>query len=109
VLLGPAWLLFGGNVLLESSVALALTLVPALATLFWAQRVSRGSPETLLGIRMAIVLGIGAWLYFGYPATFGNGLLGWIIVFYLVLLAVEVTLLLRPTTSLAGNETKASA
>jgi hypothetical protein len=115
VLLTPAWWWYGELALLQSGVALALSLVPAVATLLWADRVWKNSPEMQLlaalggsGVRMAIVLGVGALLYFQYPETFSAAFLVWLLIFYLVFLALEMTLLLRPGNSLHGHDTKPS-
>jgi hypothetical protein len=115
VLLAPAWWWYGELALIQSGVALALSLVPAVATLIWADRVWKNSPEMQLlaalggsGVRMAIVLGVGACLYFQYPETFSAAFLVWLLIFYLVFLALEMTLLLRPGKSLPGHDTKAA-
>jgi hypothetical protein len=115
VLLAPAWWWYGELALLQSGVALALSLVPAVATLIWADRVWKNSPEMQLlaalggsGVRMAIVLGVGAFLYFQYPETFSAAFLVWLLVFYMVFLALEMALLLRPGKPLHGHDTKAA-
>ena len=115
VLLAPAWWWYGDLAFLQSGVALALSLVPAVATLIWANYAAKNSAESQLlaalggsGVRMGIVLGVGAFLYFQYPETFSAAFLGWLLVFYLVFLALEITLVLRPGKTPATPETKAS-
>ncbi len=102
VLAVPAWLLAGDLVLLQASVALALSLLPALATMIWVERTSKASSESrliaILGgslIRMGIALGIGAALYFHFQETFSAGFLVWVLVFYMALLVCEVTMIVR--------------
>jgi hypothetical protein len=113
VLLGPAWWWYGEPALLHSGVALALSLVPAVATMLWAT--GNNAPErqllAALGgsvVRMGVALGVGAFLFFEYPQTFSAAFLGWVLVFYLVLLALEVTLLLRPAGPPPSDHTRSS-
>jgi hypothetical protein len=47
------------------------------------------------GIRMAIVLGIGFLLFQQMPDRFPLAFLYWLLIFYLSVLALEVTLLVR--------------
>jgi len=115
VLLAPAWWRYGDLVLLQSGVAFSLSLVPAVATLIWANYAWKSSPESQLlaalggsGVRMGIVLAVGAFLYFQYPETFSAAFLVWLLVFYLVFLALEITLVLRPGKTPPAPETKAS-
>ena len=116
VLLGPGWLLWGDVALVQSGVALALTLPPAVATLIWAHAAWKNSPDLQLlavlggsGVRMAVALGLGAWLYFQYPQTFTVVFWGWLLAFYLSLLAVEITILVRAQNKTPGNESNASS
>jgi hypothetical protein len=102
VLLGPALMIWGEPVLLQSGVALALALVPAVATMIAVQRFG-DSPENRMlaglgssGIRMAVVLGIGFLFFRTMPETFPLPFLYWLTLFYLTALAIEVSLLVRP-------------
>jgi hypothetical protein len=125
VLIGPALSWFGEIALLHSTVALALSLVPGVATMLLADAAWRRSPDLQVlaalggsGVRMALALGIGLVLFFGYRQTFGAVFLAWLMIFYLVLLGVEVMLLLQPAQTQGtqalqdsqafGKETKAS-
>lgn len=102
VLLVPAWRL-GENAVLQSSVALAICLVPALATMLWANRLWKQAPDMQLlaalggsGIRIGATLGVGAFLYFRYPETFTAAFWGWVVLYYLVVLGLEIFLIIRP-------------
>jgi hypothetical protein len=125
VLIGPALWWFGEIALLQSAVALSLSLAPGVATMLLADAAWKRSPDLQVlaalggsGVRMALALGVGMALFFGYPETFSAAFLGWLLIFYLVLLGVEVMFLLQPVQNpgaqgLRGsvplaNETKAS-
>jgi hypothetical protein len=114
VLLGPAWLWYGQLALLQSATAFVLCFVPGVVTMLAAQRLGRRSGDLQIlaalggsGVRMAVALGVGAFLYFQYPAAYTAAFWGWVLVFYIVFLTVEVTFLLRSDQA-AGNQTKAS-
>ncbi len=116
VLLGPGWLLFGEVIFPQSAAALAITLISAVATMAWVNAVGRQAPEVQLlaflggtGIRMGLGLGLGAWLSFQYPDTFTLVFWGWVLIFYLFLLTLEVTSLVRAQGRLPGNESKSSS
>ena len=100
-LLYPSWLLWGEDALLQSGVALALCLVPAVATFVAIRQLTMTAATRLLatlgatGIRMGIVLGLGLLLHTQRPETFSAGFLYWLLVFYLVILGLEVGLLVR--------------
>jgi hypothetical protein len=108
-LLGPAMMIWGEPALLQSAVALALCLVPAAATLVVVQRIGKAPEDRMLaglgssGVRMALVLGIGFLLFRAAPETFPVTFLYWLTLFYLVALAIEVSLLVRPTSTQAKN------
>ncbi len=103
LLLGlPAWLLWGDVPLVQSLTALGLTLVPSAATLAWVSWVYRRVPDLQLMagmggtvLRMAVALGGGFALASALPDWFGDTFWFWLLVFYLVLLAVEITILVR--------------
>ena len=101
VLLYPGWLLWGDAALLHSALALALCLVPALVTFAITQRLT-ARPEARLmvtlgasGVRMGVALGAGLALYKSFPETFPAVFLYWLVVFYLLVLGIEVYLLVR--------------
>ena len=108
-LLGPAFMLWGEPALVQSAVALGLCLVPAAATLIAVQRFGKAPEDRLLmglgstGVRMALVLGIGFLLFRTAPETFPVTFLYWLTLFYLVALAIEVSLLVRPAPNQANN------
>lgn len=98
----PAWLLGGEPVLIQEMTALALCLAPALGTFLWQKNSARASPEAQLmavlggsGIRLAIVLGGGALLYWKLPETYTDSFWIWLLVFYMFTLTVEITLAVR--------------
>jgi len=109
VLLYPGWLLFGDSALLHSAVAWVLCVVPGLATMAWVM--SRGlAPETRAlailagsGIRMFACLGAGLVLHESFPEVFGRSFWTWVAVFYLMVLAVEVGLLVRHYRQLSAR------
>jgi F0F1-type ATP synthase membrane subunit c/vacuolar-type H+-ATPase subunit K len=100
-LLYPSWRLWGDEAILHSCVALALCLVPAVVTFVAIQQLTMTADTRLLatlgatGIRMGIVLGVGLLLHTEKPETFSAGFLYWLLVFYLVILGLEVGLLVR--------------
>ena len=115
VLLAPAWWWLGEIAVLQSGIALAICLLPALATMLWANHAWEHSPDMQLlaalggsGIRLGTTLGCGAVLYFQYPDTFTAAFWGWVILFYLVLLGLEIWLILRPSTGVSSDQSKAS-
>src|SRR5262245_13938725 len=86
ILLAPAWLWLGDNAVLQSSVALAICLIPAVATMIWATRAWKHAPDMQRlaalggsGIRLGATLGAGAFLYFRYPETFTAAFWGWVV------------------------------
>jgi len=103
----PARQLWGHQAFVYSLTAVGLCLVPAVATLAWSQRALRGPPEQQLllvlggtGFRMLFVLGAALALY-GLVAYFrSEGFWLWVLLFYLVTLALEIGLMLasRPAT-----------
>lgn len=112
VLLAPVWWWLGENAVLQSSVALAICLIPALATMLWANHVGQHAPDMQLlaalggsGIRLGATLGVGTILYFQYPETFTAAFWGWVGLFYLVLLGLEVFLILRAGNRVSGDPT----
>jgi hypothetical protein len=98
----------GGNVaLVYSTVAAALSLVPAAGTLVWSSWASKRSAEQQLltilggtGLRMAVVLGVGLALYTLVPLFGRSSFWLWVLVFYLFTLTLEIALLMagQPAT-----------
>jgi hypothetical protein len=100
-ILFPAYQLGGDEAIFLSAVALSLCLIPAVATMAWALRAGT-SPESQLlmilggtGVRMGIVLGGGLLLTRLYPDNFPAAFWIWLVVFYLFILGLEMTLLVR--------------
>ncbi len=106
-LLYPGWLLWGDEAFRHSGIALALSLVPAVVTYLAIQRFTKTADERLLatlgssGVRMGVSLGIGLLLHVKMAEEFPAVFLYWLLVFYLVILGLEVGLLVRqpPTGS----------
>jgi hypothetical protein len=95
----PARLLWGDSAILFSAVAGLLCLVPAAISLVWAHQARKGKPMQQLasvmggmGLRMAVVLGGGMALYFLADGFHHAAFWAWVVVFYLVTLALEVGL-----------------
>ncbi len=98
----PARWLWGNAVLPQSLAALGLCLVPGLATVLLGGWVVRRPPEVqmlvLLGgtlVRMAFVLAGGLVLFFRVRGFHEAGFWGWVLLFYLFTLALEMILLLK--------------
>jgi hypothetical protein len=96
----PAHVLGGEAAVFESAVAVALCLVPTVATLAWAGMAANQSPEHQVvfvfggtGIRMGAVLLAGLALYRWVPSLGRPSFLIWLLVFYLLTLALEMVLL----------------
>jgi hypothetical protein len=101
ILIYPSWLIWGSRVWLESLVALALCLVPALLTLAWTLRAGDAPEKQLVavlggtGVRLVVALGGGLLLNFALPEMFTSGFWLWLAVFYMFILAVETILVLN--------------
>jgi hypothetical protein len=99
--IGIGYLASGTESLLQSGVAFGLTFAPAVLTLAWVVVSYRSDPNMMLlaslggsGVRMAVALGGCFWLRQSYPDDFGQ-LIWWLALFYPLLLALEITLLVR--------------
>jgi hypothetical protein len=97
--------LWGSAAVLQSLAAVVLCLVPAAFTLYWSLRARDRTAEARLfamlggmGMRMAVVLGLGCVLYALVPVLHSDSFWVWLILFYLVTLALEVGLLLVGST-----------
>jgi hypothetical protein len=107
----PARLLWGDEAVVFSAVAALLCLIPAVATLVWSKRALHGAPEQQLlavmggtGLRMMFAAGIGMALYLLSEYFHERSFLIWVVVFYLVTLALEVSLLLRSYSAVKASE-----
>src|ERR1022692_4821817 len=105
--LGIGYWVGGEETLFQGSVAFGLAFVPAAITLAWVTYSYRSTPDMKLlaclgasGFRMAIVLGGAYFLTSSQPQTFDMTFWSWLILFYLVLLAFEITILVRQQPSL---------
>lgn len=108
--LGIGYASFGEETLLQGGTAFGLAFVPSMITLAWVLFTYRSSPEMQLvaglggmGIRMAIALGGGMFLTQARPDDFREAFWYWLALFYLVLLAFEITLLVRQQPKLNGS------
>ena len=97
----PGWLLWGELALIQSAVAWLLCVAPGVATLLWAQG-RNATPEMRTmavlagsGLRMFVTLSGGLLLTDLLPETFTKMFWLWVGVFYMLLLALEVVLLVR--------------
>lgn len=110
--LGPAWWFGGSASVTHSAVALGLCLVPAVATLAIVARTAKSPEATLLatfgatGIRMGVVLGAGWFLHANWPERFPASFLYWLVFFYLAVLGLEVTLVVRQQPDVDASATK---
>lgn len=97
----PARIAWGDGVIAHSGVAALLCLVPAVATLIWAQSARHSREGRLVaalggsGLRLAIVLAGGFGLTQLLPEWFPWSFWIWLMVFYVFTLAVETALLVR--------------
>ena len=96
----PCRWLGGEQAVMQSTVALGLTLLPALTTLLWAKWAFRNAPEmqllAVLGgsvFRTGIALGGAYALLRAFPDAFDNALLVLLAVFYLGILFLEIGVL----------------
>ena len=88
--------------LVQGGAAFALAFIPAAVTLTWVIKTYRSDPSMVLlaslggsGLRMVIALGGGYLLISSQPGLFDKKFWGWLILFYLGLLAWEIALLVR--------------
>jgi hypothetical protein len=101
VLLYPAYRLGGEAAILFTTVAFFLCLAPTVLTLLWTRWAAAQSPEQQLvavlggtGVRMGLVLTVGLALYRWSPTFSHVQFLFWLLIFYLLTLALEITLLI---------------
>jgi hypothetical protein len=112
----PAHLLEIDAALTYSAVAVALCLVPTALTLLWADWAYRQSPELQLtmvlggtGIRMGLVLGVALLLYTMLPYFQQQSFWIWLLVFYLLTLALEMVLVVKGKTAAERSQEPVSA
>jgi len=112
VQLVPAALVGGTDWLVIGLAAFGLTALPALATMVGAGLTFRAAPDMLLlaglggsAVRLVIALGGGMALAALDRETFGPAFLLWLAIFYLLLLALEITLLVRERPAENGTST----
>ena len=98
--LGIAYAVGNEETLVQGGVAFGLAFVPAALTLGWVVYSYRSTPDMQLmaslggsGVRMAIALGGGLFLTSTQPHVFATPFWSWLVLFYLVLLGFEITLL----------------
>ncbi len=104
-----AWLHWGPSAVTESSLAVVLCLAPAAITLAMGQFVLRQTPQLTLvfvvgsmALRMLAVLAGGLAILALVPTLAASRFWVWVVVFYLLTIAVETTLLVR-TCAPAGR------
>lgn len=100
--LAGGWAAWGFDALVQGGAAFGLAFVPAALTMALVLIGFRSSPEMQLlaglggsGVRMAVALGGGCLLTAAVPERFDLPFWAWLVVFYLSLLAFEITLLVR--------------
>jgi hypothetical protein len=108
--LGAGYAIWDVDVLIQGGAAFALAFIPGVLTFAWVVFSSRSAPEMQLlaslgstGVRMAIALGGGYLLTAMQPQRFDMPFWTWLILFYLGLLAFEITLLVRQQPKLDGT------
>jgi hypothetical protein len=109
--LGLGYWCWGEEMLPQGGAAFGLTFVPAALSLAWVLYSYRTTPDMRLlaalggsGFRMAIGLGGGYFLTSAQPEMFGKPFWCWLVLFYLTLLAFEMTLLVRQEPKLDGPQ-----
>jgi hypothetical protein len=98
--LGIGYWVGNEDTLLQGGVAFALAFVPAALTLGLVVYSYSSTPELQLtaslggsGVRMAVALGGGLFLTTTQPLLFATPFWSWLVLYYLVLLGFEITLL----------------
>lgn len=109
---GPWW---QDPVFVYSAVAVGLCLVPTALTLVWGGWAFRQSPEQqllmVLGgtvVRILVVLGGGVALFLATDYFRQKSFMVWLLVFYLLTLALEIVLLTGQTSAADGGLDRAS-
>ena len=94
----PAYRIGGREMVWASSAAAVLSWLPAVVIVLWDEWLPPTTPEGRLrrmalatGLRMIVVLGGSFTLYLGVPGFQSLGFWVWVLVFYLIALALETT------------------
>ncbi len=108
--LGLGYWIWADDALIQGGTAFSLAFVPAAATLAWIVFSYRADPDMRLmaslggsGIRMAIALGGGYFLTTAHAQLFDNAFWSWLVLFYLVFLGLDITLLVQQEPKLNGT------
>ncbi len=108
VLAYPAFRLGGVEGLVYSLTAACLCLVQTALTLLWTTKTLEGTPDQQLaavlggtGVRIGVVAGAALGLYYGVEYFKQESFLIWLLVFYVLTLALEVGLFLRSRSATA--------
>lgn len=107
--LSAGYAIWDVDMLVQGGAAFALTFIPGVLTFAWVVLSHRSAPDLQLlaslggtGVRMAIALGGGYLLTTAQPERFDMPFWSWLALFYLGLLAFEITLLVRQQPKLDG-------
>jgi hypothetical protein len=110
----PAQVLGGDTALVYSATAAALCILPTTATILWATWAYRQAPDQQVimilggtGMRMGVVLGVGLLLNTMVPYFSGQGFWVWLLIFYLLTLAVEVLLVVKDRSAISDARSAA--
>jgi len=110
VSLGIGYWFSDQDTLVQGGVAFTLAFVPAAGTLAWVVFSYRASPHMQLmaalsgsGIRMVVAFGGGFLLTLALPQSFDTLFWYWLVLFYLVLLGLEITVLVWQQPKLNGS------
>jgi len=91
----------GDQAVLGTACAMLICLMPAQATLAWANRLGSTPDQQIVavlagtGVRLFVVLSCGLLLRWGWPERFSDSFLLWLGFFYLATLTLETLLILR--------------
>jgi hypothetical protein len=106
----PAWFLAGEVALVDTALACGLCLVPMAVTMFWCHWSFGASPEQQLlavlggtSVRLVAVVAGGVGLHQALDALNRPAFLVWVVVFYLATLTLEIVLVARRQSALAGQ------
>lgn len=108
----PVHRLGGDEALVHSATAAALCLLPTSLTLVWSAWAERQSSDQQVmamlggtGVRLFTVVGLGLVLHLAVPYFAGQRFLVWLLVYYLLTLALEMALLVagRPVPGGPGD------
>ena len=110
IALSAGYAIWDADTLVQGGVAFALAFFPGVLAFAWVVLSYRSAPDMQLlaslggtGVRMAIALGGGCLLTAAQPQLFDMPFWYWLILFYLGLLAFEITLLVRQQPKMNGS------